>query len=69
MEYEDGARLNDEEATEMIINIGKVKSPAEVLFTTKERRNEIIRNLKKEGLSIRQIQRLTGVSFGIIRKL
>ena len=31
--------------------------------------NEVIKKLKMNGLSIRQIQRLTGISFGIIRKL
>ena len=36
LEYEDGARLNDEEATEIIKAIGKVKSPVEILSITKE---------------------------------
>lgn len=31
-------------------------------------RNQYIKKLKEEGLSIRQISRLTGVSFGIVRK-
>ena len=35
----------------------------------KESRNEIIRQLKSYGASIRQISRLTGVSFGIIRNV
>ena len=35
----------------------------------KEERNRIIKQLKDFGASIRQISRLTGVSFGIIRKI
>jgi transposase-like protein len=35
----------------------------------KEERNHIIKQLKDFGASIRQISRLTGVSFGIIRNI
>ena len=35
----------------------------------KVERNRIIKALKDFGASIRQISRLTGVSFGIIRKI
>ncbi len=69
LEYDDRTRLNDKEAVELIKQVVKVKSPAEVLNFEMEKRNEVIKNLKKRGLSIRQIQRLTGVSFPIIRKL
>ena len=35
----------------------------------KEERNRIIKQLKDFGASIRQISRLTGVSFGVIRNI
>ncbi len=69
LEYTDWARLNDKEAVEIIKNIVQVKSPTEIQGFEKEKSNTIIKKLKEKGLSIRQIQRLTGVSFGIIRKV
>jgi transposase-like protein len=35
---------------------------------SRERRNDILRAAKEFGGSIRQLVRLTGISFGIIRK-
>jgi transposase len=35
----------------------------------KERRDKVIKRLKNKGLSIRQIERLTGISFAIIRRI
>jgi putative transposase len=67
MEFYDGKRLNDIEAVELIISIAKVSSPADIQSFEIEKRNKAIRIMKEEGLSIRQIERLTGVSFGIIR--
>ncbi|MPN62539.1 hypothetical protein SDC9_210288 [bioreactor metagenome] len=34
-----------------------------------EKRDRFVKELKAQGLSIRQISRLTGLSFGIVRKL
>ena len=53
----------------MIQQIGEAKNPKDLQSFEKEKRNEVIKKLKMNGLSIRQIQRLTGTSFGIIRKL
>jgi len=67
LEYDDNARLNDSEAAELIQNITDVKSPSEIQNFEKHKRDYVIKKLKREGLSIRQIERLTGVSFGVIR--
>jgi len=66
LEYDDG-RLNDAEATELIKTVAKVKTPTDIQAFEKGKRNILIKLLKEKGLSIRQIERLTGVSFGIIR--
>ena len=67
LEYDNGARLNDLEATEMIQRITIVKIPTEIQIFEKQKRNAVIKKLKNRGLSIMQISRLTGISFGVIR--
>ena len=66
-EYDDGARLNDSEAAALIERVANVVNPKEIQTYEKEKRDEVIKLLKRKGLSIRQIERLTGVSFGVIR--
>ena len=61
------SRLNDSEATALIESVANVKKPKDVQTYEKQKRNEVIKLLKNKGLSIRQIERLTGVSFGVIR--
>ena len=67
LEYDDGTRLNDKEAKELILNIVDVKIPTEIQRYEKQKRNLIIKTLKNQGLPVRQIARLTGISYGIIR--
>ncbi len=67
LEYDDGARLNDSEAAALIESVANVKNPGDIQAYEKQKRNEVIKLLKRKGLSIRQIERLTGVSFGVIR--
>ncbi|SHJ57504.1 REP-associated tyrosine transposase [Paramaledivibacter caminithermalis] len=69
LEYNQNVRLNDEEASEFIKGIAEVKSPLEIQNFKNEKRNKIIKKCKEKGLSIRQIERLTGVSFGVIRRI
>jgi len=69
LEYDDKTRLNDLEAAELIQNITGVKSPREIQNFDEYKRNNVIKKLKREGLSIRQLERLTGVSFGVIRSI
>lgn len=69
LEYNQNERLNDTEAIAFIKNITEVQSPLEIQNFTKEERDKVIKKCKERGLSIRQIARLTGISFGIIRKI
>ncbi len=67
LDFDWGVRLNDAEGSDFIKDIAGVKSPTEIQGFDKNRRNEVIKACKVKGLSIRQIERLTGVSFGVVR--
>ena len=69
LEPDHGVRINDLEAAELIQKIAEVKSPQEIQAFEKQKRNAVIKELKKRQLSIRQIERLTGIRFGIIRNI
>lgn len=69
LDYDQDISLNDTEAADFIKSISGVSSPTEILGFDKEKRNEIIRACKEKGLSFRQIERLTGISFGVIRRV
>jgi len=62
-------RINDIEAAEIIKKAASVRSLNEIQNFEKEKRNKLIKEFKIKGLSIRQIERLTGISFGVIRKI
>ncbi len=69
LEYRETVRINDEEAIAMIIAIVGIENINEIQkFETLER-NEVIKKLRNNGLSIRQIERLTGIKFNEIRKV
>lgn len=61
-------RLTDEQAKEIIMKVSKCKNASEFQQLEVKMRNNCIAKLKKEGLSIRQISRLTGVSKGIVER-
>ena len=67
MEFEP-VRKTDEEAIELIHQMG-LTSGTSIGSLEKGTRNEIISRLKKEGISIRQIERLTGIGRGVIQKV
>lgn len=69
LEYERQIRINDEEAKKIIFEVAEVKDTKQIQGFEKERRNRVIRELKNKGLSIRQVERLTGISFGVIRNI
>jgi len=69
LDYDQDVRFNDTEASNFIRDISGVQSPTEIQGLEKEKRNEVIKQCKAKGLSIRQIERLTGVSFGVIRTI
>jgi putative transposase len=61
-------RLTDEQAKEIIRKTSKCKSVSEFQHLEVKARNSCIKKLRKEGLSIRQISRLTGISKGIVER-
>ena len=69
LDYDQDVRLNDTEATDFIKSISGIQSPTEIQGFDKGKRNEVIKACKEKGLSFRQIERLTGVSFGVIRAI
>jgi len=68
LEMEETFRLTDKEAQAIIKKISRCKNPTEFQRLTAKERDKCIRKLKERGLSIRQICRLTGVSYAIARK-
>lgn len=66
MEYEN--RINDATAAELIENILGVKSGTALQQFERKERDRALRLLKKGGLSIRKIERLTGINRGVIQK-
>ncbi|NLL46620.1 MAG: transposase [Clostridiales bacterium] len=61
-------RLTDERAKEIVMKVSKCKNASEFQLLEIQMRNSCIRKMRKEGLSIRQISRLTGVSKGIVER-
>ena len=61
-------RLHDREALEIIKSTCGITNASEFQDMDTKRRNKIIAKLKDKNFSIRQISRLTGISFGIVRK-
>ncbi len=62
-------RVTDEQAKEIVYKVCKCSSIAEFQKLDIKNRDIYLRKLKDKGLSIRQISRLTGASFGIVRKM
>ena len=58
--------FEDEEAKRVIDKISKCKSAASFQALETSKRNLCIKKLHKNGLSIRQISRLTGISKKIV---
>ncbi len=59
-------RLTDAEARKIAIDILGGVDPATLLQTDRSERDASLARLKGEGLSVRQIQRITGISLGTI---
>ena len=62
-------RVSDDKVRQYLSELIGGASASSLQHYEKEERNRIIKQLKDFGASIRQISRLTGVSFGIIRKI
>ena len=66
LEIEQQFRLTDNEARIIILKVARCQSLSEFQMLDAPKRNSCIQKLHKQGLSIRQISRLTGVSKKIV---
>lgn len=70
LEITENKRITDEDAKKIIKACCKVGYPVELQTFPAGERNSYIKDLKENhGLSIRQIERLTGISRGIIQRI
>jgi len=69
LEYEEEARIDDAKATKVILKVAGVEDTRQIQHFEKGKRNKIIKELKNRGLSIRQIERLTEVSFAVVGRI
>ena len=68
LEYERQERISDRVAARIIREMAGIDDPGKITAYARNERDEIIGKLRERGLSIRQIERLTGVSFAVIRR-
>ncbi|OFV69045.1 transposase [Acetobacterium wieringae] len=68
LDIDEKKRWKDPEAIDLIKQLAVVKNLSDIQQLDKLKRDDVIRSCKSEGLSIRQIERLTGISFGVVRK-
>ena len=65
----DNFRLTDDEAREIIFKISKCRTITQFQNLNIDKRDKCLKLLRVNGLSIRQISRLTGIGFNVVRKL
>jgi putative transposase len=69
MDIEEKRRITDKEAAKIVKEICKVEDISEIQKFDISKRNGYLKQLKKDyGLSIRQIERVTGINRGVIQK-
>jgi REP element-mobilizing transposase RayT len=62
-------KITDIEAKEIIRKNSNCENIEQFLSLNKDEKNRYIKIFKDKGMSIRQISRLTGVSFGVVREI
>jgi len=61
-------RLTDEQAKKIIVKVTKCENVAQFQLLDIKQRDKYLMMLKEKGLGIRQISRLTGVSYYVVQK-
>jgi hypothetical protein len=61
-------RVNDSEAKAIILEISMCDNVAQFQALPRDTRNTFLSELKAKGLSVRQIERLTGINRGLVQK-
>ena len=69
IESEETIYHTENELKDFLRNTHGVENPLAIQSLEKDRRNYILKSTKDYGAGIRQLSRLTGVSYGIIQKL
>lgn len=69
IDTEEKITLSDSDVRAFLLNTHGIANPLMVQSLEKARRNIVLKSAKSFGAGIRQLSRLTGVSFGIIQKL
>jgi len=69
LEAEDKNRLNDKDAKKTIVKISKCNNASDFQLLSIKQRDKFIRKFKEKGLSVRQIERLTGINRGVVQKV
>lgn len=68
LDFDDGKAVRtDEEVKYFLLDSYGLKQPTDLQQYSRERRNDILSETKQFGASIRQIVRLTGIGFSIVR--
>ena len=62
-------RRTDEEVSQLLVSEFGLRAVQDVLQMSREEQREVIRFARHSGASIRQIERLTGISFSIISRM
>ena len=62
-------RVTDEQAKEIIRKVAKCNNISDFQRLETSQRDKYLKKLREKGISIRQLSRLTGVSFSIIRNV
>lgn len=68
MDDDDPVRISDADARKIILQIADEKEMKACLNTVAANPEKYVRRLRREGLSIRQISRITGISVAFVRK-
>ncbi len=68
LECEGPRRIGDEKAAMLICELAQISEPSALQSVDRLRRNAILVQLKNTGITIRQIERLTGLNRGLIYK-
>ncbi len=68
MDLEEIKRITDQEALKIIKRVCNINRADEILELNKKGRDHFLSKLKNEGLSLRQLERLTGINRGVIQK-
>lgn len=68
VDYGTGGKVTDDDIKEKIAVISGIHIPTEIQKLKKAERNKILKQLCEYGANVRQISRITGVSYGVIHR-